>query len=79
MNSHLIESHYDIKVSDMRLLEEHFGTEIYLVDAGTEKYIVKAMPLYFKMSKMRVLLPNTFIAALIKWHGLSRAGKIAMS
>lgn len=48
MNSHLIESHYDLKVSDMRLLEEHFGTEIYLVDAGKQKYIVKAMPLYFE-------------------------------
>lgn len=32
MNSYLIESHYDLKLSDMRLLDEHFGTEIYAVD-----------------------------------------------
>ncbi len=48
MDSHLIESNYDLKVSDMRLLEEHFGTEIYLIEAGAQKYIVKAMPLYFE-------------------------------
>ena len=48
MNSYLIESNYDLKVSDISLLDKHFGTEIYVVDTGTQKYIVKAMPLYFE-------------------------------
>lgn len=48
MNSYLIESNYDLKVADMRLLDKHFGTEIYIVDTGTHKYIVKRLPLYFE-------------------------------
>ena len=48
MNSYLIESHYDLKVLDMRLLDEHFGTEIYAVDTDTHKFIVKVLPLYFE-------------------------------
>lgn len=48
LEPHLIECHYDLKVSDMRLLDEHFGTEIYLINAGTQKYIVKALPLCFE-------------------------------
>lgn len=48
MNSCLIESNYDLKVSDMKLLDRHFGTEIYAVDADTKRYIVKALPLYIE-------------------------------
>lgn len=48
MNSYLIESNYDLRVSDMRLLDKHFGTEIYVVDTDTHKYIVKILPLYFE-------------------------------
>lgn len=48
MDVQLLEGNYDLKVSDIRLLEEHFGTEIYLIDAGTRKYIVKAIPLCFE-------------------------------
>jgi len=48
MNSYLIESNYDLKVSDMKLLDKHFGTEIYVVDADTQRYIVKVLPLYFE-------------------------------
>lgn len=48
MNSYLIESNYDLKVSDIRLLDKHFGTEIYVVDADAKKYILKALPLYFE-------------------------------
>ena len=48
MDSYLIESHYNLKVSDMRLLDKHFGTEIYAVDTDTHKYIVKVLPLYFE-------------------------------
>ena len=48
MNSYLIESNYDLKVSDISLLDKHFGTEIYVVDTDTQKYIVKVLPLYFE-------------------------------
>lgn len=54
MNSYLIERNYDLKVSDMRLLDKHFGTEIYVVEADTKevplpkRYIVKVLPLYFE-------------------------------
>ena len=48
MNTQLIEGNYDLKVSNMRLLDEHFGTEIYLIGTDTQKYIVKAMPLHFE-------------------------------
>lgn len=48
MNSYLIESNYDLKVSYMKLLDKHFGTEIYVVDADTKRYIVKVLPLYFE-------------------------------
>lgn len=48
MNSYLIENNYDLKVSDMKLLDKHFGTEIYVVDADTQRYIVKVLPLYFE-------------------------------
>ncbi len=48
MNSYLIERNYDLKVSDMRLLDKHFGTEIYIVEADTKRYIVKVLPLYYE-------------------------------
>lgn len=48
MNSYLIESNYNLRVSDVRLLDKHFGTEIYVVDTATQKYIVKVLPLYFE-------------------------------
>lgn len=44
MNSQLIESNYALKVSDIRLLDKHFGTEIYIVDVAAQKYIVKVLP-----------------------------------
>lgn len=47
MNSQFIEQNYNLKVSDMQLLDEHFGTEIYLISTDTNKYIVKVVPLYF--------------------------------
>ena len=48
MNSYLIESNYDLKVWDIKLLDRHFGTEIYVVDADDKRYIVKILPLYFE-------------------------------
>ena len=48
MDSQLIESNYELKVSDIKLLDEHFGTEIYVIDTEAKKYIVKVLPLYFE-------------------------------
>ncbi|MGI5958352.1 MAG: phosphotransferase [Massiliimalia sp.] len=48
MNSQLIESNYDINVSNITLLDEHFGTKIYLINADNQKYIVKTVPLFFE-------------------------------
>lgn len=45
MNAQLIENYYALKVSDIRLLDKHFGTEIYIIDAAAQKYIVKVLPL----------------------------------
>ncbi len=35
MNSYLIERNYDLKVSNVQLLDKHFGTDFYVVDADT--------------------------------------------
>lgn len=48
MNLRLIERNYDLKVSDLKLLDKHFGTEIYVVEADTKRYIVKVLPLYYE-------------------------------
>lgn len=58
MYTQLIEDNYNLKVSNMRLLDEHFGTEIYVIDVDTQKYIVKAMPLYFGNIENEGLLTN---------------------
>lgn len=80
MNVQLIESNYDLKVSNMRLLDEHFGTEIYLIGTDTQKYIVKAIPLYFKNTENEGLITDFLyrcghkVARLLK----SRDGKYAI-
>lgn len=38
-------------VLDIKLLDKHFGTEIYLINTDKGKYIVKALPLYMKNVK----------------------------
>lgn len=45
----IIEDNHNLTVSDIRLLDSHFGTEIYKIDTDKGEYIVKAMPylLYF--------------------------------
>lgn len=45
MNKYIIESNFNLKVSDIKLLDKHFGTEIYLINTDTGKYIVKVLPL----------------------------------
>ena len=48
MNQYLIESNYQLNVSDIMLLSKHFGTELYIILTDTGKYIVKVMPLFFE-------------------------------
>lgn len=46
MNQTVIENHYDLQVSGIKLLDSHFGTEIHAVNTDKGKYIVKTLPLY---------------------------------
>lgn len=51
MNKHIIENNYNLKVSDIQLLDKHFGTELYLISTDVGKYIVKVLPLYMENVK----------------------------
>ena len=48
VNQHIIENKYDLKVSEIKLLDKHFGTELHLISTQTGKYIVKVLPLYME-------------------------------
>jgi Ser/Thr protein kinase RdoA (MazF antagonist) len=41
-----IEDSYDVKINNLKLLDQYFGTEIYLAETGIGKYIVKSLPLF---------------------------------
>ncbi len=51
MNKHIIENNFNLKVTDIELLNKHFGTELYLINTDIGKYIVKVLPLYMKNVK----------------------------
>ncbi|MBE6717017.1 MAG: hypothetical protein E7573_08860 [Ruminococcaceae bacterium] len=51
MNKHIIENNFNLKMSDIKLLDKHFGTEIYLISTDDEKYIVKVLPLHMENVK----------------------------
>jgi len=51
VNQHIIENKYDLKVSEIKLLDKHFGTELHLISTQTGKYIVKVLPLYMENVK----------------------------
>ena len=51
MNQYIIENSFDLEVSEIELLDKHFGTELYLINTKTGKYIVKVLPLYMKNAK----------------------------
>ena len=40
----LISANYDIQITDINLLDQYFGTEIYLLRASDKRYIVKKLP-----------------------------------
>ena len=47
MNQQCIEEYYNLKVTDIKLLDKHFGTEIYKINTDIGKFIVKVFPMYF--------------------------------
>lgn len=51
MNKHIIESNFNLEVSDIELLDKHFGTELYLINTDAGKYIVKVLPFYMENVK----------------------------
>ena len=51
MNKHIIENNFNLKVADIKLLDKHFGTELYLINTDIGKYIVKILPLYMENVK----------------------------
>jgi len=51
VNKHIIENNYNLKVSDIQLLDKHFGTELYLISTDVGKYIVKVLPLHMENVK----------------------------
>ncbi len=51
MNKNIIENNFNLNVSDIKLLDKHFGTKLYLVSTDVGKYIVKVLPLYIENVK----------------------------
>lgn len=51
MNKNIIENNFNLNVSDLKLLDKHFGTELYLINTDIGKYIVKVLPLYMENVK----------------------------
>ena len=48
MLTQLIRDNYSLYIEELKLIESHFGTDIYLLHTDHHKYIVKALPLDFK-------------------------------
>ena len=48
MNKNIIENNFNLKVYGINLLDQHFGTELYLISTDNGKYIVKVLPLYME-------------------------------
>ncbi len=62
-----IEQNYVLNVCEIKLLDRHFGTEIYLIGTDAGKYIVKVLPLYFDVNN------EGLIADYLFGHGLKVA------
>lgn len=48
MLTELINENYSLKIEELKLIDRHFGTELYLLRTDRNKYIVKTLPLSFK-------------------------------
>lgn len=69
MNPYLLKGNYNLDVSGLTLLDSHFGTGIYVADAGVKRYIVKTLPLYFENIEQ-----EGHITEYLRAHGLKTAG-----
>jgi hypothetical protein len=47
----LVSGNYDLEVKNMKLLDSHFGTEIFVIETDKGKYILKTLPLYMEGAK----------------------------
>ncbi len=47
----IIESHYNKIIKDIKLIDNHFDTEIYVVDTDSGRFIVKKFPVYMENVK----------------------------
>lgn len=56
MISNIVELNYDLKILNIKLLDSHFGTEIFKIDTDKGKYIVKTLPLHMTISENEGLI-----------------------
>ena len=42
----LLQTHFNLEITELSLLDSHFGTEIYLAKTKHEKLFVKKLPSY---------------------------------
>ncbi|KAI4453054.1 histidine triad hit protein [Holotrichia oblita] len=45
LHFHLLGDNYGLQVNDLKLIDSHFGTKIFLMETSTGKYIIKTIPL----------------------------------
>ena len=45
MLNEMIRDNYDIQITELKLLDQYFGTKIYLAETQSKQYIVKMLPL----------------------------------
>ena len=48
MIQYLIKENYNITIDNIDLIDSHFGTEIFLLKSGKNKYILKSLPVKYK-------------------------------
>ncbi|NLB15274.1 MAG: hypothetical protein GX827_00475 [Clostridiales bacterium] len=69
----IIEDNHNLTVFDIRLLDSHFGTEIYKIDTDKGEYIVKAMPSGMELSECEGLVTEYLAGKEIKTARLRRS------
>jgi Ser/Thr protein kinase RdoA (MazF antagonist) len=47
----LVSENYDLEVKNMKLIDSHFGTELFAIETNKGKYILKTLPLYMEGAK----------------------------
>lgn len=69
----IIEDNYSLKVSNIKLLDSHFDTEIYKTETDTGLYIVKIIPLGMALSENEGLITEYLYDKGIKTARLCRS------